>query len=129
MNAATGSAARITAAQIAQAAQIAPRTTTFVLRDHDGAAYPGNRAEHVLAALQRGDRTPDLPAGARTAALGLYKCFTTGRMDVQLARRVREQYSPYQLCALVARIATDTGPAATTGYLADDWINQHATDL
>jgi hypothetical protein len=119
----------ITAAQVARAADITPRTETFVLRDSHGAAYPGNRAEHVLAALQRSDQTPDLPAGTRTAAMGLYKSFTTGRMRVELARRVREQYTPYQLCALVAHIANETGPAATTGYLADDWINQHADEL
>lgn len=120
---------RTTTAKIAQAAGITPRTKHFVLRDDVGVAYPGSRAEHVLAALQRADRSPGLNQTARTAAMGLYKCFTTGRMDFQLARRVREQYTPYQLCALVARIAGEAGPDATIGSLADDWINQHANNL
>lgn len=116
-------------AAIAKAAGIAPRTKNFVLRDGYGFAYDGSRCEHVLAALQRCDKTPDLDHAARIAAMGLYKSFTTGRMNVQLARRVREQYSPYQLCALVARIAKEAGENATIGYLADSWINQHADEL
>ncbi|QYN17518.1 hypothetical protein [Amycolatopsis sp. DSM 110486] len=119
----------VTAATVANAAGIAPRTKHYVLRDEYGIAYDGNRSTHVLAALQRSDRTPDLDHAVRIAAMGLYKAFTTGRMNIHLARRVREQYSPYQLCALVARIANEAGPDATIGYLADHWINQHADNL
>lgn len=119
----------VTAKQVAKAAGIGTRTRKFVLRDEYGLAYDGFRCEHILAALQRSDKTPDLDRAARIAAMGLYKSFTTGRMNVHLARRVREQYTPYQLCALVAKVANGAGENATIGYLADDWINEHHAEL
>ena len=114
---------------VARAAGIAPRTKRFVLRDEYGFAYEGFRCEHVLAALQRSDKTPGLEHRARIVAMGLYKSFTTGRMNIHLARRVREQYSPYQLCALVAKIANAYTGEPTIGDLADFWINEHADEL
>lgn len=118
-----------TAKQVAHSAGIAPRTTQFVLRDEYGFAYDGSRTEHVLAALQRSDKTPGLDSRTRMVAMGLWKCYVTGRMNVDLARRVREQYTPYQLCNLVARIANDYQGEPTIAMLADFWINQHADEL
>lgn len=116
-------------ADIAKAAGIAPRTKRYVLRDEYGWAYDGFRCEHVLAALQRSDKTPELESRARVVAMGLYKSFTTGRMDIHLARRVREQYTPYQICALVAKVANSYDGFPTIGDLADSWINSHADEL
>lgn len=117
-----------TAAQIARAAKITPRTTRFVLRDEYGLAYGGGRTEHVLAALQNPDRTPELDQRTRICAIGLGKCFITGRMNVELARYVLEA-TPYQVCALLARIATLYPGFPTIGELADFWINQHREEL
>lgn len=116
-------------AEIAKAAGIAPRTKRFVLCDEYGWAYEGFRCEHVLAALQRSDKTPALDFRARVVAMGIYKSFTTGRMDIHLARRIREQYTPYQICALVAKIANAYQGEPTIGDLADFWINRHANEL
>lgn len=121
-------ATKITARQIAQAAGIAPRTTRFVLRDEFGIAYDGPRSSHVLAAIGRSDKTPKLPGGVHKTAYAIWKCFSTARMNLELARRVREDYSPYQLCVLVAQVY-NANPDASIGELADFWINSHATEL
>lgn len=118
----------ITAKQLAQAAGIAPATKHFVLRDELGLPYDGFRSGHVLAALARSDKSPGLPADVHTVAYAIWKCFTTARMNLDLARRVREDYSPYRLCALIAQVYNANG-AAQVGELADFWINAHATEL
>lgn len=127
----------MTPSQIAKAAGISPATRHFVLRDEYGLPYDGSRSAHVLAALQRDDLAPGLDDAARIAARGLYKSYSTGRMNVHLALRIREQLTPYQLCALVAHVAATAGVDAddvwpcgvTVGYLADYWINKHADEL
>lgn len=116
-------------ADLAQAAGIAPRTKRFVLRDEYGVAYDGTRSEHVLDALCRSDITPTIDFRTRIVALGLRKCYTTGRMNVQLARRVREDCTPYQLCGLVTKISAMFTGEPTIGELADFWINAHADEL
>ncbi|MFF4026934.1 hypothetical protein ACFYY5_29200 [Nocardia elegans] len=115
-----------TAAQIAKAAGIAPRTKHFVLRDEYGFALNGGRTEHVLTAIQRVD---GIDQRTRVAASALFKCYTTGRMNIDLARRVREQYSPYQLCGLVVKIANAYDGVPTIGDLADFWINEHRNEF
>src|SRR5690349_1634361 len=90
--------------EIAKAAGITPRTKRFVLRDEYGSTYSGSRSEHVLTALQRTDLV-QLDHRTFTVACALRKCYVTGRMNVDLARRVREEKTPYQLCAMVAKIA------------------------
>jgi hypothetical protein len=117
-----------TAKEIAQAAGIAPATKRFVLRDEFGLAYDGGRSAHVLAALCRSDKTPALSAGVHTTAYAIWKCLTTARMNLELGRRIREDYSPYRICALVAQVANAT-PGAQIGELADFWINAHAAEL
>lgn len=117
-----------TAAQIARAAHITPRTKNFVLCDEYGLTYGGGRTEHVLAALQNCDRTPELSQRIRICAIGLGKCFITGRMNVELSRYVLEA-TPYQICALLARIAALYQGFPTIGELADTWINAHREEL
>jgi hypothetical protein len=116
----------VTTAQIAKAAGIAPRTKNFVLRDEYGFALDGGRTIHVLAAIQKVDI---MDQRTKVAALALFKCYTTGRMNAELARRVREQYSPYQLCGLVVKIAENYDGTPTIGDLADFWINAHRDEL
>lgn len=118
----------ITAKQIAQAAGIAPRTKRFVLRDENGYPYDGYRSSHVLAALGRSDKSPGLPADVHKTAYALWKSLNTARMNLELARRVREDYSPYRLCVLVAQVY-NANPGASVGELADFWINAHAAEL
>lgn len=118
-----------TAKQIAKAAGISPNTKRFVLTDEYGFAYDGSRNEHVLAALQRSDKTPDLPQDARIVAMGIYKSLTTARMNVMLANRVREDYSPYRLCQMVAQVANKVGPNPSIGLIADTWLNEHKDEL
>lgn len=120
--------ATVTARQIGNVAGIAPRTKRFVLRDEYGIPYDGSRSSHVLGALSRSDKTPGLSADVHRVAYAVNKCFSTARMNVQLAQRIREQYSPYQICALVAKVH-NANPDANVGELADFWINQHADEL
>lgn len=117
-----------TARQIAVAAGIAPNTKRYTLRDECGLVYEGGHTEHVLAALGRSDKTPGLDTRTHMVAYSIYKCLTTGRMDPALSLRIR-CYRPYQVCMLVAKVSNDAPADAQIGYLADDWINQHAADL
>lgn len=114
---------------VAKAAGIASRTKRFVLRDQYGVAYDGGRSEHVLAALCRSDKTPDLDWRTRTIANAVYKSITTGRMNPSLAVRMTADYSPYQVCGVVAKIAQMYDGEPTIGELADFWINAHAEEL
>jgi hypothetical protein len=117
-----------TAREIAKAANISPATKKFVLRDEFGVTYDGSHSAHVLAALSRSDKTPTLSADVHRIAYAINKCFSTARMNVELSRRIREDYSPYQICALVATVV-NANPNSSVGELADFWINNHASEL
>ncbi len=121
-----------TTAQIAKAAGIAPRTKRFVIRDEYGFAYDGSCTDHVLDALCRDDLTPGLDQATYIAARALRKCYATGRMNVELASRVRER-SPYQLCKMVAHIVNGVGEDElirhSVGQVADFWINEHRDEF
>lgn len=116
-----------TARQIAQAAGIAPATKRYVLRDECGLPYEGRQYTHVLGALSRSDRTPDLSARIHTVAYALFKCMTSARMDAVSVNRIAT-YSPYRLCALVARVALEC-PETTIGGICDGWLIRHHTEL
>lgn len=118
-----------TNAQVARTAGIAPRTKRFQLTDEYGLRYGGSRAEHVLAALCRSDKTPDLDSRTRVIANAIYKSLTTGRMNPGLAVRLTADYSPYRVCALVAHVARMYEGDPTIGHIADTWLNQHAAEL
>lgn len=121
-------------AQIAKAAGIAPRTKRYAALDADGFPlfFDGevDRWEQVLHGIRtaRIDRQA-VDMQTYITVVAVLKAMNTARINVFLARRIREQYTPYQLCALVARITRDAGDGATIGYLADEWINQHAEEL
>lgn len=119
---------KVTAHQIARAAGIGPRTKKFALCDEYGHVIHGKRSAHVLAAVSRSDKTPELSADVHRIAYAIHKCFSTGRMDLMLAKRVREDYSPYRVCALVAQVV-NADPDANIGQIADYWINAHAEEL
>lgn len=104
----------------AKAAGIYPRTRRYVLKDDNGIAYEGRRYTHVLAALSRSDITPDLSQRLHTVAYALLKCMSSARMDAVSVNRIAA-YSPYQLCALVIRIA-DECPETTIGGICDGWL-------
>jgi hypothetical protein len=115
------------AADIAKAAGIAPRTKRYQLRDEYGYVYDGARYEHVLCALMRTDRTEGLSMKVRTVAIALHKSISTARMNCSSSLRI-QAYTPYRLCALVARIA-DECPETTIGGICDRWIAQHHGEL
>lgn len=118
------------AKQIATAARISPRTKHYVMCDELGLADDRYMPRHmqVMAALNRSDRT-SIDFRERVVAMALVKSINTGRMNVNLARRVREDYTPYQICALVAKISAAYQGDPTIGDLADFWINAHAEQL
>jgi hypothetical protein len=116
-----------TAAQIAKAAGIAPATKRFTLRDEFGLAYEGRQYTHVLGALSRSDRTPELSARVHTVAYALLKCMTSARMNAVSVNRLAV-YTPYRLCALVARIAAEC-PETTIGGICDTWLLRNHESL
>lgn len=121
---------RVTTTKIvAQAVGIAPRTKKFVLTDQWDMPYAGNRNTNVLAALCRSDKTPDLDRRTRTIANAVFKSLTTGRMNSSLAMRILVDYSPYQVCGVVAKISEKFEGEPTIGELADFWINAYAAEL
>jgi hypothetical protein len=117
----------MSARELARALGIAPRTRRFVLRDEYGCAYEGRRAEHVLAALSRSDKTPGLSAELHTVAHALFKSMTTGRMNASVAMAICD-LSPYRVCGIVARVAAEC-PETTTGGICDYWLPEHQQEL
>lgn len=115
------------ASVIAKAAGIAPRTKRFIIRDEYGIPCDGGRTETVLAALGRSDLTPTLTARIHTVAYAIRKSLTTGRMDPATANRLTA-YTPYQVCAVVARVA-DLCPEETIGGICDGWLIAHYADI
>lgn len=113
---------------IAKAAGISPRTKRFVLTDEYGMAYDGGRTAHVLAALARSDKT-ELDQRIRIIAIAVQKSLSTARMNPALAVRMIADYSPYQVCGVVAKIADTYEGFPSIGELADFWINAHAEEL
>jgi hypothetical protein len=117
---------QVTAAQVARSAGIGPGTKRFVLRDADGVPYDGGRAEMVLAALSRSDKT-DLPAEVHTVAYAVRKSLVTARMRPGPALRLQGM-SPYRICGLVAQVAREC-PETTTGGICDGWLPGHIERL
>ena len=118
---------QITTTRVARSIGIGPRSKRFVLRDADGVPYDGLRAELVLAALARSDKSPDLPADVHTVAHAVRKSLVTARMRPGPALALRAM-SPYRICALVARVACEC-PETTTGGICDEWLPQHIERL
>lgn len=121
----------ITTREVAKAVHIGTRTRRFVLRDENGRPHEGNRTLLVLAALARSDHNEITDDTRRrrvmTVAYALHKCMASGRMPATTEWRLRYQRTPYQVCALVARICREC-PETTIGGICDTWlIANHAS--
>jgi hypothetical protein len=119
----------ITAKTIAKAAKIGTRTKRVEIRDEYGSVISGGarRYDTVLAILSRCDLTPGLDSRTRTVAYALRKCMVSARMPATSENRIAD-YSPYRICALVARIVNEC-PETTIGGICDTWLLQHHTEL
>lgn len=111
-----------TAKAIATAAKIGTRTKRVEIRDEYGFVISGEarRYDAVLALIARSDLTPDLDSRTHTVAYALRKCMVSGRMNAVSENRIA-QYSPYQLCKVVARIVNEC-PETTVGGICDGWL-------
>jgi hypothetical protein len=119
----------MTAREIAKAIGVGTRTRKFVMRDQDGYVIYSDGAPRysmVLAALSRGD-VSDIPTRLHTVAYALLKCVSTGRMNPGTSLRI-QSYTPYRLCALVARISREC-PETTIGGICDVWLLDNHADL
>lgn len=118
------------AQEIARSIGVGARTKKYVLRDRNGDrildAMDAPSWDAVLCAVSRVDIS-DLPGHVHTVAFALRKCITTGRMNPISALRIAS-YTPYQICALVARIVREC-PETTVGGICDDWITPHHDSL
>ena len=114
---------------IAAAAEIAPRTNRVEIYDQYGfvTSRDMTRAEVVLTKLAWPELAPGLDARIHTVAYALRKSMFTGRMNPGSMLRI-SAYSPYQLCKLVARIATEC-PETTIGGICDVWLRDHHNTL
>jgi hypothetical protein len=119
----------MTAREIAKAIRVGTRTRRFVFRDQYGIDMRTGMRQYadVLAAIVRTDlHGHDVPERITTVAYALRKCMVSGRMDARSENRIAD-YSPYQLCALVARIAREC-PETTIGGICDVWLlDNHAS--
>lgn len=114
-------------ATLARAISVTPSTKRFELRDADGIRYDGGRADLVLAALSRSDKTPELPAHAHTVAYAIRKSLVTARMNAVAAGRLTAM-TPYAVCKLVATVIREC-PETTTGGICDGWLPAHINRL
>ena len=123
--------------ELAAIVGIASRTKRFEALDrdgftvfNDGAEFDAERWEHVLAAV-RFARTEYMAISMRLyiVAVAVAKCIHTGRMNTALRSRVTNEYTPYQIIALVTKISVLFEGEPTIGELADFWINRHAAEL
>jgi hypothetical protein len=125
--------ATFTARQIAETVNIAPRTKRFEAIGADGLPVfmigEAERWEHVISAIRlaRTERSL-LDVRTYTIACAVWKWINTGRANPTAAMKVRAR-SPYQVCALVARISELFEGDVTVGELADFWLNRHAEEL
>ncbi len=110
------------ATKIAKAAKIYPNTRKVVIRDRLGDVVSGQgpRYADVLALISRNDLTPGLDSRTYTVAYALRKCMISGRMNPLSELRIAE-YTPYEICKLVARISREC-PETTIGAICDDWL-------
>lgn len=117
------------ATKIASAAKIYPSTKKVVIRDRLGDVISGQgmRYADVLALISRNDLTAGLDSRTYTVAYALRKCMISGRMDPVSELRIA-QYTPHQICKLVARISREC-PETTIGGICDDWIPQNHRSL
>lgn len=117
----------MTAREIAKAIGVGTRTRKYVMQDEYGIAVRSGMRPYadVLATLSRSDLS-DLPQRIHTVAYALRKCMVSARMPAASENRIAT-YSPYQMCALVARVAAEC-PETTIGGICDIWLmDNHAS--
>ncbi len=119
----------VTTKDIAKAAGIGPRTKHVTIRDEFGLdiSRDARRYDTVLAILSRSDLTPNLDARTHRVAYALRKCMVSARMPAVSEMRIAD-YSPYRLCALVARIVAEC-PEDTIGGICDGWLMANHNNL
>jgi hypothetical protein len=121
-------ATQATAKDVAQAAGISSRTKRYMVCDEYDLPIDRTMSRHlqVLVGLLRSGR---LATREYTVVSALLKAINTGRINVFLLRRIREDYTPYQICGLVAKVSAMYDGEPTIGELADFWFNAHADQL
>jgi hypothetical protein len=121
----------MTAREIAKAIGVGTRTRKFEMRDLEGytvmGQYSDPRYARVLNSLGRSDCS-DVTYRVRLVAIALYKSISTGRMNPVCSNLIKERYTPYQLCALVARIARECDET-TIGGICDTWLSANIARL
>lgn len=121
----------MTAREIAKAVGVGTRTRKFEMRDREGYIVLGQygvpRYARVLNSLMRSDCS-DVTFRIRLVAMALYKSISTGRMNPVCSNLIQERYTPYQLCALVARIARECDET-TIGGICDIWLSDNIANL
>ena len=129
----TATQTTITAREIAAVVGIAPRTKRFEAIGNDGLPVfligEAERWEHVISAIRLA-RTERQALDMRTyiIACAVSKWINTARANPTAAMKVRAK-TPYQVCAMVARISELFEGDVTIGELADFWLNEHAEEL
>ncbi|MBN6054551.1 hypothetical protein JYK22_21595, partial [Nonomuraea sp. RK-328] len=126
-----GTSETMTAREIAKAIGVGTRTRKFEMRDREGYTVMGQygvpRYARVLNSLMRSDLT-DATSRVRIVAMALYKSISTGRMNPVCSSLIQQRYTPYQLCALVARIAAECDET-TIGGICDIWLSANIARL
>jgi hypothetical protein len=121
----------MTAREIAKAIRVGTRTRKYVMRDREGweilGQYDTPRYARVLCSLMNSDLS-DVTSRIRLVAMALHKSISTGRMNAVCSNLIQERYTPYQLCALVARIARDCDET-TIGGICDIWLSANIASL
>jgi hypothetical protein len=124
----------LTTREVAQAVGVAPRTKHFTVTDEDGfpVLYDGTRNELILAVLASHSHNKIADKGRRNrcalVAAALLKAITTGRLNPAASMRIMDEYTSYQVCALVARISRDC-PEYELGGICDEWICRNHAQL
>lgn len=120
---------KTSAKEIATSAKIGPRTKKVEIRDEYGFVISSGARGYdtTLAIIARSDLTPELSSRIHTVAYALRKCMTSARMPAESENRIAT-YSPYQICALVARIS-DECTEETIGGICDEWLLKNHMSL
>ncbi|MET8864687.1 hypothetical protein ABZW11_17255 [Nonomuraea sp. NPDC004580] len=121
----------MTAREIAKAIRVGTRTRRYVMQDREGweilGQYDTPRYARVLNSLMRPDCS-EVTFRIRIVAMALYKSISTGRINAVCSNLIKERYTPYQLCALVARIAAECDET-TIGGICDVWLSDNISRL
>lgn len=132
MTATIATSETMTAREIAKAIGVGTRTRDYVMKDREGFYVTGQAGTpgyvKVLSSLMRSD-VSDVTFRIRLVAIALHKSISTGRMHPVSSTRI-QAYTPYQLCKLVARIASEyPEDLVTIGDVCDGWLKDNHASL